>query len=110
MYQGDFWVAGGNRPLNANALVNEGDIHSPSLTPVFSDGYWVDVWPQEIDPPARNLLEGGPVALLLTRKNFSQTRRWPRFKLVAVLDAVREQHKVGGECMRVFADLMLLNM
>lgn len=66
MYKGDFWVAGGNRPLNANAFVNEGDIHSPSLTPVFSDGYWVDVWPQEIDPPARNLLEGGPVAAIST--------------------------------------------
>jgi prepilin-type N-terminal cleavage/methylation domain-containing protein/prepilin-type processing-associated H-X9-DG protein len=66
MYKGDFWVAGGNRPLNANAFVNEGDIRSPSLTPVFSDGYWVDVWPQEIDPPARNLMEGGPVASIST--------------------------------------------
>ncbi len=28
-------------------------------------------------------------SLLLTRKNFNQTRRWPRSKVVAVLDAVR---------------------
>ena len=66
MYKGGFWEAGGNRPLTANAFINEGDIHSPSLTPVFSDGYWVDVWPQEIDPPARDLLEGGPVAAIST--------------------------------------------
>ena len=66
MYKGDFYVAGGNRPLNANAFVKEGDIHYPSQTPVFSDGFWVDVWPQEFDPPARNLLEGGPVAAIST--------------------------------------------
>jgi len=27
-------------------------------TPVFGDGMWVDAWPQETDPPARNLYEG----------------------------------------------------
>jgi prepilin-type N-terminal cleavage/methylation domain-containing protein/prepilin-type processing-associated H-X9-DG protein len=64
MYKGDFWVAGGNRPANTNAFVKETDIRHSSLTPVFADGYWVDVWPQESDPPARNLLEGGPVAAI----------------------------------------------
>ena len=66
MYKGDFYAAGGNRPLNANAFVKEGDIRFPTRTPVFSDGYWVDVWAQESDPPARNLLEGGPVAAIST--------------------------------------------
>jgi prepilin-type N-terminal cleavage/methylation domain-containing protein len=66
MYHGDFYAAGGNRPSNANAFVKEGDIRFPSLTPVFSDGYWLDVWPQESDPPARNLLTGGPVVAIST--------------------------------------------
>ena len=66
MYMGDFYVAGGNRPPDAQAFVKEGDIHYPSLTPIFSDGFWVDVWPQESDPPARNLLAGGPVAAIST--------------------------------------------
>ena len=64
MYQGDFSQA--NRPSSANAYIKEGDIHYPSLTPVFCEGYWVDVWPQEFDAPARNLLEGGPVVAIST--------------------------------------------
>ncbi len=66
MYKGDFYVAGDNRPPDANAFVNEGDIQYPSQTPNFSDGYWLDVWPQESDPPARNLLAGGPVVAIST--------------------------------------------
>jgi prepilin-type N-terminal cleavage/methylation domain-containing protein len=62
MYRGGF--AGANRPSDTNAFLNEGDIWFPSLTPVFSDGYWLDVWPQESDPPARNLLAGGPVVAI----------------------------------------------
>jgi prepilin-type N-terminal cleavage/methylation domain-containing protein len=66
MYKGDFYVAGGNRPSDTNAFVSDGDISFPSQTPVFSDGYWLDVWPQESDPPARNLLAGGPVVAIST--------------------------------------------
>jgi prepilin-type N-terminal cleavage/methylation domain-containing protein len=66
MYRGDFYVAGGNRPSDANAFVKEGEISFPSQTSVFSDGYWLDVWPQESDPPARDLLAGGPVVAIST--------------------------------------------
>jgi prepilin-type N-terminal cleavage/methylation domain-containing protein len=62
MYGGGF--SGDNRPSDLNAFRKEGDIQHPDTTPVFADGYWVDVWPREIDPPARNLLEGGPVAAI----------------------------------------------
>jgi prepilin-type N-terminal cleavage/methylation domain-containing protein len=64
MYHGDF--AGDNRPPDTNAFLNDGDINFPSQTPVFSDGYWLDVWPQESDPPGRNLLAGGPVVAIST--------------------------------------------
>jgi prepilin-type N-terminal cleavage/methylation domain-containing protein len=33
----------------------ESAIEKPSQTPVFLDAIWVDLWPLETDPPARNL-------------------------------------------------------
>ena len=33
----------------------ESAIEKPSQTPVFMDSFWVDLWPLENDPPARNL-------------------------------------------------------
>jgi prepilin-type processing-associated H-X9-DG protein len=59
MYGGGF--AQDNRPSDRNAFVKEGDIQSPSQTPVLAEGTWVDVWPQEKEAPARNLLDGGTV-------------------------------------------------
>jgi prepilin-type N-terminal cleavage/methylation domain-containing protein len=37
----------------------ESAITQPSQTPFFYDSVWVDAWPMETDPPARNLLAGG---------------------------------------------------
>lgn len=60
MYRGD-WSVRDNRPATDNAYRTESEILKPTLTPVFSDGMWVDCWPKESDPPARNLLEGAEV-------------------------------------------------
>ena len=61
MYHGD-WSIESNRPANIqDAFVREGDIKTPSQTPLFSDGMWVDAWPQVTDPPSRNLLAGADV-------------------------------------------------
>ncbi len=57
MYQGD-WTVEENRPGTENAFRGEGDIRTPSQTPVFFDAMWVDAWPKATDPPARNLLVG----------------------------------------------------
>ena len=57
MYKGD-WTVQDNRPATANAFRRESEISKPAQTPVFCDGMWVDAWPKEIDPPARNLLDG----------------------------------------------------
>jgi hypothetical protein len=59
MYGGGF--AQDNRPSDRNAIVKEGDTQSSSQTPVLAEGTWVDVWPQEKETPARNLLDGGTV-------------------------------------------------
>lgn len=37
----------------------EAAINQPTQTPFFYDAMWVDAWPMETDPPARNLLAGG---------------------------------------------------
>jgi prepilin-type N-terminal cleavage/methylation domain-containing protein/prepilin-type processing-associated H-X9-DG protein len=58
MYGGDWPDAQGLYPSVKNAFRSEGEIVQPSTTPVFSDGMWVDAWPQEKDTSARNLLEG----------------------------------------------------
>jgi len=57
MYQGD-WSIRDNRPATDNAFRVESDIVNATLTPVFCDGMWVDAWPKETDPPARDLLMG----------------------------------------------------
>jgi prepilin-type N-terminal cleavage/methylation domain-containing protein len=36
----------------------ESAVQRPVLTPVFCDAIWVDMWPTETDPPARNLYTG----------------------------------------------------
>lgn len=51
-------MASGN--LQTACLFNkESAISQPSQTPFFYDSVWVDAWPMETDPPARNLLAGG---------------------------------------------------
>ena len=35
----------------------EASIQKPTLTPIFMDAFWVDLWPLETDPPARNLYD-----------------------------------------------------
>ena len=42
----------------AMVFASEGSIESPSQTPVFFDENWVDAWPLETDPPAKNLYTG----------------------------------------------------
>ncbi len=42
-----------------NLYQKEAAINQPTQTPVFYDAMWVDAWPMETDPPARNLLAGG---------------------------------------------------
>jgi prepilin-type N-terminal cleavage/methylation domain-containing protein len=39
-------------------FVRESAIQKPSQTPVFADANWVDGWPLETDPPARDLYKG----------------------------------------------------
>ena len=35
--------------------LKESQVRNPSQTPVFSDGFWVDMWPTETDGPCRDL-------------------------------------------------------
>jgi prepilin-type N-terminal cleavage/methylation domain-containing protein/prepilin-type processing-associated H-X9-DG protein len=42
----------------ASHFITEASITSPSLTGVFSDGIWVDFWPNPTDLPAINLYNG----------------------------------------------------
>jgi prepilin-type N-terminal cleavage/methylation domain-containing protein len=58
MYAGDWPDAQGLFPSVRNAFRTESDIQQATLTPVFMDSMWIDAWPLEKDPPARNLLEG----------------------------------------------------
>lgn len=58
MYHGD-WSVESFRPAEHHyAFRGETDLQHPSQTPVFGDGMWVDVWPKENQPPARNLWQG----------------------------------------------------
>ena len=41
----------------------ESAIQKPSLTPVFFDENWVDLWPKETDKPYTNLYTGQPFAV-----------------------------------------------
>jgi prepilin-type N-terminal cleavage/methylation domain-containing protein len=38
--------------------VKESSMTHPALTPMFTDGVWVDAWPAEDDAPAKNLYTG----------------------------------------------------
>lgn len=41
----------------------ESQIQQPASTPVFVDANWVDLWPLEIDSPAKNLYAGQPFTI-----------------------------------------------
>lgn len=58
MYGGDWPDGEGLFPPVRNAFRTEGDIKTPSQTPVFCDSMWVDAWPQERDGRAGNIMEG----------------------------------------------------
>lgn len=51
--------SGGGYSYNSSFYyLKESNMHSPTLTPVFFDGTWVDAWPQEKDQPSSNLYVG----------------------------------------------------
>lgn len=59
LYSGNYTVSG----LVAGASDNwkygaESAIMKPSSTPLFTDGVWVDGWPQETEGPAKDLYDG----------------------------------------------------
>lgn len=56
MYAGGW--PGGLLPSDRNAFRTEADIRMPTLTPVFCDAVFADMWPQAYDAPARNLRTG----------------------------------------------------
>jgi prepilin-type N-terminal cleavage/methylation domain-containing protein len=48
-----------NSPADApKRFLHDTDIQFPSLTPVFADAIWLDVWPEPTDPPSRDLYNG----------------------------------------------------
>jgi prepilin-type N-terminal cleavage/methylation domain-containing protein len=83
MYHGD-WTVQDRRPPTANAFRKEGDIRSPSTTPVLADGSWVDAWPREADRPSRDLRLGvtaetaGTIAVLTIARHGSGLAGLPR--------------------------------
>jgi prepilin-type processing-associated H-X9-DG protein len=54
------WTLPNGKPANPGGyFINTGSaVTSPSLTPVFSDGIWVDGWPMEQDAPPQDVYEG----------------------------------------------------
>jgi prepilin-type N-terminal cleavage/methylation domain-containing protein len=50
-------------PKQQQVFTKESLIQKPSLTPVFFDENWVDVWPEENDRPYANLYTGQPFAV-----------------------------------------------
>lgn len=48
-------------PKQAAVFTRESAIQKPTLTPVFFDENWVDVWPWETDMPYNNLYTGQPL-------------------------------------------------
>jgi prepilin-type N-terminal cleavage/methylation domain-containing protein len=44
-------------------FTSEGSLQKPSLTPVFMDENWVDLSPEETEPPWRNLYTGAPFGI-----------------------------------------------
>jgi prepilin-type N-terminal cleavage/methylation domain-containing protein/prepilin-type processing-associated H-X9-DG protein len=66
-YRGSYalngWFYSGDPFFNTAAdklrrFVAESSIQRPSLTPIFAESVWVDVWPYATDTPARNLYTG----------------------------------------------------
>jgi prepilin-type N-terminal cleavage/methylation domain-containing protein/prepilin-type processing-associated H-X9-DG protein len=63
-YQGSYaingWFYSGDPPVEdpKRTFGGDADVVSPTLTPFFADGVWVDAWPTEKDRPARNLDTG----------------------------------------------------
>jgi prepilin-type N-terminal cleavage/methylation domain-containing protein/prepilin-type processing-associated H-X9-DG protein len=56
---GDAWLEGfGNTPI-PDFFKKQSAVTNPAQTPYFSDSIWVDGWPMETDPPARDLYAGG---------------------------------------------------
>jgi prepilin-type N-terminal cleavage/methylation domain-containing protein/prepilin-type processing-associated H-X9-DG protein len=47
-------------PMKDKIFIKESRLQKPSLTPVFFDENWVDVWPKETDRPYTNLYTGQP--------------------------------------------------
>ncbi len=41
-----------------NVFTRDSDVQNPAQTPVFGDSVWVDCWPKEDDPPAKDLYNG----------------------------------------------------
>jgi prepilin-type N-terminal cleavage/methylation domain-containing protein/prepilin-type processing-associated H-X9-DG protein len=66
-YRGSYalngWCYSGDPYFNTAAdklrrFTAESSIQKPSLTPLFAEAMWVDVWPYATDTPARNLYTG----------------------------------------------------
>jgi len=53
------WLYSGQTGVS-KAFAKPASIQKPELTPVFCDAVWLDAWPAETDPPARNLYTGVP--------------------------------------------------
>ncbi len=50
-------------PKQQQVFTSESAIQKPAQTPVFFDENWVDVWPEETDPPYTNLYTGQPLGV-----------------------------------------------
>jgi prepilin-type N-terminal cleavage/methylation domain-containing protein len=50
-------------PKQKQVFTRESAVQKPALTPVFFDENWVDVWPEEIDRPYKDLYAGQPLAV-----------------------------------------------
>jgi len=58
LYSNVIFFNGKPHPLPHLFFAKEGNIQKPTQTPVFFDENWLDTWPQETDPPARDLYNG----------------------------------------------------
>jgi prepilin-type N-terminal cleavage/methylation domain-containing protein/prepilin-type processing-associated H-X9-DG protein len=76
-YQGSYcfngWFYGDDDPYfstpqyKPKKYKSDVDCPTPSSTPVIADSNWIDTWPQETDPPARNLYTGDDFAGAMVR-------------------------------------------
>ena len=58
LYSNVRMFSGAPHPFPQWFFSKEGSIQKPTQTPVFFDANWVDAWPKETDPPARDLYNG----------------------------------------------------